>query len=88
MRFAFSPRSLSPTREALRTSTRLPPSTARTRTTTSSLKPNQAVVAVASMRPFAGSESAISQPSARAASSARANACAGASDEVKGTISG
>ena len=44
MRFAFAPTSLSPTRETLRTSTRLPAPSGRTRTTMSSLKPNQRVV--------------------------------------------
>ena len=43
-----------PTRETLRTSTRLPLPSGRMRTTTSSLKPNQRVVSVASMRPGGG----------------------------------
>ena len=57
MRLALVPTSLSPTRDTERTSTRLPAPFASTRITTSSLKPNQNVVSVASMRPAAASES-------------------------------
>ena len=64
MRRAFAPRSPCPTRETLRTSTKLPPSAGRMRTTTSSLKPNQNVVAVPSTWPFSGSLATTSRPSA------------------------
>jgi hypothetical protein len=60
----------------------------RTRTTTSSLNPNQSVVAVASMRPEARSEPAISQPMARAASRARANDWAGGAATTSGRMFG
>jgi hypothetical protein len=55
MRFAFVPTSPPPTRESDRTFTRRPPSAGLSRMTTSSLKPNQNVVSVASIRPAAGS---------------------------------
>ena len=50
MRAAFLPRSLPPTRDLERMSRMLPPSTARTRMTISSLKPYHSVVSVASLR--------------------------------------
>ena len=77
MRRAFVPTSLLPTRETLRTSTRLPCPSGRMRTTTSSLKPNHPVVAVASTRPAAESAATMAQPAWRAASRARANAAPG-----------
>ncbi len=70
MRAAFAPTSLRPTRETERRSTRLPDPAAAMRTTTSSLKPNQNVVSVASMRPSAGLPATTSQPSSAAALSA------------------
>ena len=54
MRRALTPRSLRPTREAERTSMRLPFGAGLTRTTMSSVKPNQRVVSLASSRPSAG----------------------------------
>ena len=51
IRLAFVPASPPPTRESDRTSTRLPLSAGFIRTTTSSLKPYQNVVSVASIRP-------------------------------------
>lgn len=59
MRFALAPRSLRPTRETERTSILLPVPAGVTRTTTSSVKPNHGVVAVASMRPAASSVATI-----------------------------
>ena len=50
MRAAFVPTSLPPTRETERTSTRVPPPSGSSRTTTSSLNPNQLVVAVGKAR--------------------------------------
>jgi hypothetical protein len=47
MRRALTPRSLRPTREAERTSMRLPFGAGLTRTTISSVKPNQRVVSLA-----------------------------------------
>jgi len=63
MRSALAPRSLRPTRETERVSTRLLSSAGVTRTTMSSLKPNQRVVSVASSRPSPGPAAGISQPS-------------------------
>ncbi len=74
IRRALVPTSLRPTRDTERTSTRVPPPAGVRRITTSSLKPNQNVVSVASMRPAAGSTCTISHPASRAAASARSNA--------------
>jgi hypothetical protein len=60
MRFASTPMSLWPTREAERTSTRLPEPLTATRITRSSLKPNSVVVSVASVLPSAGTRAIIS----------------------------
>src|SRR6185369_1272042 len=87
-RAAFAPISPPPTRDSDRTSTRLPFSCGCTRTTTSSLKPNQKVVSVASMRPPAGSDATRSHPIVRTAASARSKARAGGRFNVSGTISG
>ncbi len=51
MRLALMPTSLPPTRDLDRISTRLPVSVGVTRITTSSTKPNQKDVSLASMRP-------------------------------------
>ena len=74
MRAAFLPRSPWPRRETERTSIRLPPAVRVTRTTMSSLNPNQIVVSVASIRPSAGTAATICQPRSRAAFVARVNA--------------
>jgi len=66
----------------------MPEGSARTRTTMSSLKPNQVVVSVASRRPAAESEATTSQPRARAASIARCMASAGAAFTRAGLMSG
>jgi len=89
VRIAFAPTSLSPTRETLRTSTRLPPpASGRTRTTMSSLKPNHRVVAVASMRPAGVSDATISQSRARAASIAFCIVAAGSPFTTSDLMSG
>ena len=62
IRAAFAPISLRPTRDTERTSIALPLPSATTRTTTSSLNPNHAVVAVASTNPALGSTLATSNP--------------------------
>ena len=77
MRAAFAPTSLRPTRDFERTSMRLPAPAGVMRTTTSSLKPNQRVVWVASMRPCPRSTSTISHPMSRAAWYATAHAESG-----------
>ena len=87
MRAAFAPTSLRPTRDFERTSMRLPAPAGAMRTTTSSLKPNQRVVATASMRPALASAS-TSRPIARAAASARANACGGGAASWSGPTPG
>ena len=84
MRRAFAPTSLRPTRDFERTSMRLPAPEGAMRTTMSSLKPNQRVVAIASMWPALSSAATISSSMARAAASARANACAGGSASCSG----
>ena len=77
MRRALAPRSLRPTRESERTSMRLAGPSGVMRTTTSSLKPKNSVVAVASMRSACGSAATIFQPSLRAAARQRSNATGG-----------
>ena len=62
MRRALTPRSPTPWRLSERMSTRLPPSAAATRITTSSTKPNQKLDWLASMRPAVGSLAVIVQP--------------------------
>jgi len=88
-RLAFSPASPRPTRETERMSIRLPCPSGRTRITTSSLNPNQPVVAVPSILPSAGSVAMRFRPSASAARIARANASAGTSSaRISGAMSG
>ena len=62
MRLALRPRSPAPVRAVERTSTRVPAPHGVSRITTSSVKPNQRVVSVASMRPLDLSAVTISQP--------------------------
>ena len=88
MRRALTPRSLRPTREAERTSMRLPFGAGLTRTTMSSVKPNQRVVSLASSLPSAGTAATMRQPMARAVVSTRANACSGGSARASGARSG
>lgn len=88
MRFALAPTSLRPTRDLERTSTRLPAPAGAMRITTSSLKPNQRVVATASILPAFSSLPTISQPSACAAAAARENACSGGAASSSGRMSG
>src|SRR5258706_3193274 len=80
--------SLPPTRETDRTSIRLPDAADRTRTTTSSLKPNHGVVAVASTRPVAESVATIAHPILRAASTERCQAAAGGTGSSSAVMSG
>ncbi len=88
MRPALVPTSLPPTRDTERMSIRLPPACSRTRITTSSLKPNQRVVSVASIRPCPGSTATISHPMALAACSAAANASSRGRRTIAGARSG
>ena len=88
MRRALTPRSDSPSRLFDRMSTLLPVPSARMRMTMSSRKPNQALVATASMRPSAGARATTSQPIAIAASSTFLKATAGASGRITGVMSG
>ena len=88
MRRALTPRSLRPTREAERTSMRLPFGAGVTRTTMSSVKPNQRVVSLASRRPSAGAAATMRQPIERAAASARAKAWPGGRASISGAKSG
>src|SRR5947207_3897218 len=74
---ALVPTSLLPTRETDRTSIREPAGEFVSRTTTSSLKPNQAVVSVASIRSDLGSAATISHPMSFAACNARGKAASG-----------
>ena len=62
MRRALVPISLRPMRDTERTSTRVPAPQGVSRTTTSSLNPNQRVVSVASMRPLLLSAVTICHP--------------------------
>ena len=88
MRRALTPRSDSPTRLLERMSTRLPVPSGRMRTTMSSLKPNHALVAMASRRPSAGARATTSQSIAVATASTRLNASAGGTGRMTGTMSG
>jgi len=81
-RRALAPTSLKPTRDFDLTSRREPASLARTRTTTSSLKPKKALVSVASRRPSAGTKASICQPRRCAARCAACSAAAGASQAL------
>src|SRR5713226_6542 len=74
---ALVPTSLLPTRETDLTSIRQPAGDFVSRTTTSSLKPNQAVVSVASIRSDLGSAATISHPMSLAACNARGKASSG-----------
>src|SRR5204863_215687 len=66
----------------------LPAGSGVIRTTTSSVKPNQKVVAVASIRPSFGCASTMSQPIAWAAASARAKAASVPAARTAGWMSG
>ena len=88
MRRALTPRSDSPSRLLERMSTLLPAPSGRMRTTMSSRKPNQALVATASMRPSAGARATTSQPIAIAAASTFLKASAGGSGRITGVMSG
>ena len=67
---------------------RLPPSPGCNRTTMSSLKPNQPVVAIAFFFPAAESAATISHPARRAASTARRYAVPADTGSTSGRISG
>ncbi len=58
------------------------------RIATSSLKPNQKVSAVASIRPFWGSAAAIVQPRSRASANAASNTARGVASRISGSIQG
>ena len=88
MRSALVPMSLTPTRDTLRTSIRAPWGCGRTRTATSSLKPNQNVVAVASIKPSGGCSATISIPKPRSAARASAKAASGSACKVSGATHG
>ncbi len=67
---------------------RLPEPDGVMRITTSSVKPNQRLLSLASIRPAASSAATIVHPIFRAVSSARLNAAVGGKARVKGTIAG
>ena len=84
----MTPKSLRPRREDERKSMRLPEPDAVTRITMSSVKPNQRLLSLASIRPAASSAATIVHPIRWAVSRALLNAFAGGSERVMGMIAG